>query len=369
MLMIVTVSIILIYGVYSTVEKKKTKKTTIFRYLYIILTILVIVLIGVLDPNFEGMFVALESLDPIWLLISIAVLLMYWFTDGLLIQHISSYMYGHYSTKKSLKIGLIGLYYGALTPSATGGQPMQVIYMRRDGIGTGTATGIIGVKLIVYQVSLCAIALASLLIAGAKYYSEYNQVFWLTIIGFIVNIALVIIISLSLFNRTFINKCGFGIINLLAKIHIYKTKEKMESAKNTFTNTMNEFHESMSYIMKHKFRVFLSFLISVVNLLFMFAIPYCIYRAMGFCEHTLFSLLSLQTFLYLAVSFIPTPGSSGASEGGFYLFYGKIFPGENLFVSMLLWRFLTYYAILFVGSAIVLIEEIRESKRKKEKNR
>lgn len=346
-------------------EIKKAKKRTVFRYLYIVLTILVIVLIGALDPNFEGMLVALESLNTTWLFVSIGVLFMYWITDAWLIQHISSYMYGHYSIVKSLKIGLIGLYYGALTPSATGGQPMQVVYMRRDNIGTGTATGIIGVKLIVYQASLCAISLFFLLLSGSRYYFEYNNVFWFTIIGFLVNVALIIIISLSLFNRTFIDKLGFGIIKLLYKLKLIKSEEKINSLKSTFTNTMNEFHESMSYIMKHKLKVFISFLISIINLLFLFAIPYCIYRAMGFNEHTLYMLLSLQTFLYLAVSFIPTPGSSGASEGGFYLFYGKIFPGENLFAAMLLWRFLTYYAILFVGSAIVLIEEIRDSKRKK----
>lgn len=346
-------------------ESNKTKKSTIFRYLYIGLTIVVIVLIGVLDPNFEGMIESLESLNPIWFAISFGALLMYWLTDGLLIQHISSYMYGRYSVKKSIKIGLIGLYYGALTPSATGGQPMQVIYMRRDGIGTGTATGIIGVKLIVYQVSLCAISLFVFIFSGSRYYLEHNEVFWFTVIGFLVNVALIVIISLSLFNRTFIDKCGFGIIKLLAKMKILKTPEKIESSKNTFTNTMNEFHESMSYIMKHKFKVFFSFLISVLNLLFLFAIPYCVYRAMGFCEHTILSMLSLQSFLYLAVSFIPTPGTSGASEGGFYLFYGNIFPEENLFAAMLLWRFLTYYAILFVGSGIVLVEEIRISKRKK----
>lgn len=346
-------------------DTKKTKRTALFRYLYIGLTIIVILLIGLLDPNFEGMIVALETLNPTWFCISFFVLFMYWLTDAFLIQHISSYMYGKYSVAKSLKIGLIGLYYGALTPSATGGQPMQVVYMRRDGIGTGTATGIIGVKLVVYQASLCAISLVFLILSGAWYYASYNQVFWFTLIGLVVNIALVAIISLSLFNRKFINKCGFGIIRLLEKIRILKSEEKAEKMRASFTQTMNEFHESMSYIVKHKFKVFVSFLISVINLLFLFSIPYCIYRAMGFSEHSLYFLLSLQTFLYLAVSFIPTPGSSGASEGGFYLFYGNIFPGENLFVSMLLWRFLTYYAILFVGSGIVLVEEIRDGKRKK----
>ena len=341
------------------------KKTAVFRYLYIGLTIVVIVLIGVLDPNFEGMWKVLETLDFAWLITAFLVLFAYWFTDAVLIKHIASYMYGKYSIWSSIKISLIGLYYGALTPSSTGGQPMQVVYMRRDNIGTGTATGIIGVKFVVYQLSLCAIYIAAMLFAGRDFYIEYKEVFFLTTVGFLVNLALVIIIGLSLFNRTFIDKCCAGIINLLVKLRILKTQEKADAARSSFAKTMNEFHESMSYIMKHKFKVFISFIISVINLLCLFAIPYCVYRAMGLNEKTLFELLALQAFLYLAISFIPTPGSAGASEGGFYLFFGKVFPSEQIFAGLLLWRFLTYYVILFVGSGLVLVEELRQDRKQK----
>ena len=53
-----------------TEQPKKTKKSTIFRYAYIGLTVIVIVLIGVLDKNFAGLVEALKDFSLKWLLIS-----------------------------------------------------------------------------------------------------------------------------------------------------------------------------------------------------------------------------------------------------------------------------------------------------------
>jgi uncharacterized membrane protein YbhN (UPF0104 family) len=74
----------------------------------------------------------------------------------------------------------------------------------------------------------------------------------------------------------------------------------------------------------------------------------------------------MESFLFLAVSFFPLPGAAGASEGGFLLFFGQFFMAATA-VAMLIWRFLTYYMILIVGSLIVLFGEVwamRRSKRK-----
>ena len=59
----------------------------------------------------------------------------------------------------SLIIGMIGLLYSALTPFATGGQAMQIYYMRKLGMDTGGAGSIIAVKSLVYQIIMVLFAL------------------------------------------------------------------------------------------------------------------------------------------------------------------------------------------------------------------
>lgn len=345
---------------------QKSKKSGILRYVYIAFTIIIIALIGALDPDFVGMLDALETLNPLWILVCLVAVLCYWFTDALLVKHITSYLCDtRYNIWSSFKIGIIGLYYAALTPSSTGGQPFQVIYMKRDGIGAGIGTGIVSVKFIVYQLSLCSIYIAAMLTKVFGLFDIRNDLFFLATVGFIINLALVLFIGISILNRKFVDKCGFGIIRLLTRIRIIKNPDK---ATASLGKTFDEFHEAIRYMSQNKWKVFVSYLISIINLLFLFSISYLVYRAMGFNEAAFIEIAIMQAFLFLAVSFVPTPGSAGTSEGGFYLFFGHIFPSGKIFLGMLLWRFLTYYLILFAGCAVVMFCEFKTARQKKKAN-
>ena len=69
-------------------------------------------------------------------------------------------------------------------------------------------------------------------------------------------------------------------------------------------------------------------------------------------------MMTMQLFHFLAVSFFPTPGASGATEGGFYVYFRGLVPADMLFVVMLLWRFLTYYMVLAAGCILVVWDSV-----------
>ncbi len=341
---------------------KKKKRTSLFRLLYIGFTILAIVLIGIFDPSIKKMAVAFEQLSLRWLYVCIASLLLYWLTDGLLLHDITSYMYKREKLSSSIKIGIIGLYYGALTPFATGGQPMQVVYMHRNKIPVGTSTCIVCIKFVVYELSLCAFYIAAMLFRGIYFYTNHNQVFWLTTLGFIVNLLAVFFIILTIRNKKLVLRIGNSLIRFLNRIKIIKEKEQ---AFVNFEKTIDDYHTAAAYISKYKLRAIGSFLISVINLAFFFAIPYFIYLAFGHTQYTMIDLITMQAFLYLAVSFFPTPGGAGAAEGGFYLFFSTFFINIPVYIAMLIWRFLTYYLMLIVGSILVVFDEVFAIRRLK----
>lgn len=352
-------------------QPKKTKKSTIFRYVYILFTVVVIVLIGIFDKNFAGLVNSFKDFSIKWLIISFIGIFLYWITDAWLLKDISSYLYdGKFGFWSALKVGLIGLYYGALTPSATGGQPMQVMYMRRDKINTGISTGIICVKFVAYELSLCAIYIAFMALKGAQYYKNNSEIFWLTVLGFLINLAIVTFIFIIMINRSFIMKMGTKIINHFSRKKFIKwtlVKDREKTLDN-FEKTVNEFTNVIHYIKKNRLRFIGSFLISTFNLLILFVMIYFVYRTMGLNEYSVLDILAMNNFMYMAVSLIPTPGSAGASEGAFYLLFSGIFPQSIMFMSMLLWRFYVYYLILFVGSALVVGDEVCSIKSKKKKN-
>ena len=66
---------------------------------------------------------------------------------------------------------------------------------------------------------------------------------------------------------------------------------------------------------------------------------------------------------YSAISFIPTPGSSGAAEASFYLVF-SILSGGFLFMGMLLWRFVSFYSIMLIGIVVVFAGYSKNGRQK-----
>ena len=339
----------------------KRKRPYLFSFIYMGVTIVAIIVILMFAADLDEIRQALAGFNIWWLVACVAALLLYWLADALLLYDITHYMYQKVSFGQSLKVGLIGLYYCALTPSSTGGQPMQVVYMRRDGIPVGTATSIVSIKFVIYELSLCALYIAGMCLRGSYFYTNHNEAFWLAVLGFVINLIAVVVIILALVNQKLVLKIGCWVISLLARLRIIKKKEQ---AVENFEHTIEDYHEAATYIAKHKLRAFGSFWISVLNLSFLFVIPYLIYLSFGYSANNILDVFTMEAMLFLAVSFFPLPGAAGASETGFVFFFGPFF-GAAKYVAMLIWRFLTYYMMLIVGSLIVVFDEVISLKRVK----
>jgi len=338
----------------------KKKKTRLFSLIYIGVTIIAIVMIGIFT-DVNKVAEAFKNFSVWWLLACLGALLLYWLTDGLLLHDITAYMYKKEPLARSLKVGIIGLYYGAVTPFASGGQPMQVLYMKRNNMPVGTATCIVCIKFVIYELSLCAIYVIAMLARGVYYYTNYHEVFWLATLGFVVNLAAVFFIILTIINKRLVVRFGNWLIRVFARIKVVKDKEKTLV---NFEKTIDDYHTAAAYISRYKLRAVGSFFISLVNLAFFFVIPYLLYLAFGNREYDILHIFTMQAFVYLAVSFFPAPGGSGAAETGFVLFFRPFF-GPSTYIAMMIWRALTYYVMLIVGSIIVVFNEVLSMRRVK----
>ncbi len=345
---------------------KKTTKTNILRFAYIGVTVLVIVLIGAFNTNFSELGNAIQRINLLWLSGAIVCMVLYWLTDAWLLKHITDYMCDvRINFGKSLKIGLLGLYYAALTPSSVGAQPMQIVYMNREKISVGRSTCIVVIKFIAYSLTVITFYVLSHWFIGDEYLKSTPAIYWLCILGLLLNIFAVSFFALTIINKTLVLKIGHGIIGFLHKIKLMKHPEK---PLQEFDKTIEDYTGTSQYIKNHKLRTIGTFLISFLNIGLMFAITYFIYRAFGLSEYSFISVIALQALLYVAIHYFPLPGGAGASEGGFFAIFSAFFTKDILFMAMLIWRILTYYIILAVGSLIVVFDEIRNMRKKPEQN-
>lgn len=99
-----------------------------------------------------------------------------------------------------------------------------------------------------------------------------------------------------------------------------------------------------------------TFILTILQLTAYFAVSWAIYRSFGLARIGIVRILALQSLLYMAISFIPTPGNAGASEGGFLIIFHLLYSGATLMPAMLIWRLITYYSNLLFGGLIALYD-------------
>ena len=137
------------------------------------------------------------------------------------------------------------------------------------------------------------------------------------------------------------------------------------------SDVLDTYHQAMHDLLKRPGQITVQFLCSFISLLAMTGTVIFVYHAFGQQGTKWDQLLTLSCLLYVSASYTPLPGSSGAQEGGFVLYFGKIFMNGTIGMALLTWRFFTFYLFLIVGVGTVVLEKIiikREKGRGLRKN-
>lgn len=343
-------------------ERQKRNKL-FWQFVYIFGTLLLMLLLGLLDPDLMKMFSGQLAVERIWLVYSGIAMIGFWSLQSCVYALLGRMVEGHVSFWTSVRITMFGEYYSAVTPFSTGGQPMLIAYYKRYGVGAAKATSILAVRYIGYISSVAICYIVALLVEGGRVFREFPVIFWLTVAGFLINFASIVMVVLLMVNPALVRQIGLWILRLVTRLPLLKGKrEKWETG---YLKGVEDFSAAVEYIRRKPIQCILVLLCSLGSVICEFSVAYLVYRALGLTVAGFLELFSMQTFLYLAVSFAPTPGGSGATEGGFYLFFAMVFPKNMLFSAMLVWRLFTYYSQLILGAGFVVADELRSIRRQR----
>jgi len=263
----------------------------------------------------------------------------------------------------ALKVSFLGLFWSAVTPSSTGGQPMQIYLMYSMGISVGYATSRLMQKFLIYQVVLTSISIVSVIL-NFNYVIHNEQAFLLIILvifGFVSQFLVTAVFLLFSFSPNLSKKLIMFCARLLHKIRIVKN---IDEKVKTIDKQLTTFHTSNKDIYKKPKLIIAGTILTFLQFIAMFLVPYYIYRAFGFSEATPVDLISCQAFVNLMSGMIPIPGSSGAAELGFTAFFGAYF-GDALKGAALIWRVINYYGVVLVTAPFAYITKSKTDEAKK----
>lgn len=340
---------------------KDTLRKTL-NALFIVTTFGLVVFFAFRSGDVSSIGQALLSVNPWWLLGGVGCFMVHMLLEGSLLYAFFRFQRVPVRLRHCLSVGLIGMYYSSITPAASGGQPMQVFAMKKHGVPTGITSSALAVKFFCWQCALLLTGAVLWITHAGLIEQTLGKAIWMLWLGFFLNgiaVALVILLAIS---RNLVRAIIIFLVNAAHRLRIVKNRERTSSR---WDAALQDFHSSVDILTSRPKQFLALFLCSVVQVTGLLSAVYFVYRGFGYSSASYIDLLSIQYMLFIAASFTPLPGASGAQEGGFYLFFGRFFPSNTIFAALFVWRFLTYYLSILLGFIAVAIDGARSSKAHK----
>lgn len=306
---------------------------------------------------------AVQSSDPLWLLGALGVSLFAALLFGLALHLALRVLYGRpISLVRSLGFGFIGQYYTAVTPAGAAGQPMQLYYMLAYGVEVSYASLSLLLVNAAHQVVVLLIPAVLFPFRAGLILDNLGGFLWLFLLGALINIGLILFLLFAMFSKSFASRIVHKVLSLLTKLRIVKHPERIEQRVN---EQIALYQQGAEVFRAHKWLIIGVLTVYILLLGAQFVIPYFVYRAFHLTVFGMIDFIALQSVLYLAVCFLPIPGSAGASESGFLQIFRVLFQSALIVPAMLLSRVASFYFILILSGAVSLAMHLVLSQRQK----
>ena len=327
-------------------KKNSIKNFVISGVIFIGLIFLTFWLI-VKDQDMGEVMGVVQQANLWWILGGLLLMLGYFLVQSWNVKTILGSFGEKLTLRKAFKFTLIEFFFCALTPSASGGQPVEIYYMTKEGISGSSATMAIFVQLCGYQISVVLLGIIAVLFLPYKIPSGVHMFFT---IGLLINVAALVILLTCVFSQ----KVSQVVVKWVIKLARRLKYKKVDQMQQRLEEGLEQYAKSARYIKEHKKEFVVAILRVLLQVTLYFLVPFCIYSAFGLNEHNVIELFAMQSVLFLATAGFPIPGAVGLSETVFLALYGTVFGEELINSAMLLNRGVTFYGFVIIGLLVVV---------------
>ena len=253
---------------------------------------------------------------------------------------------------QNLKYALIGFFFSAITPAASGGQPMQIYYMHKDKISVSNSTLALLLNLTSMQIITIGFALVSLCF-NYQYLNGVLIVFF--IVGILLNLSALVLLLIAIISK----RLSRGMVHFAEKVLKFFRVKNIDAKKEKLEKELEQYHESAVYIKQNKKIMIKILLTTLVQFFAYYSVTFWTYKALGMNEANILEITSMQSVLFATVSGIPSPGAVGVTEGAFTEIFKNIYPGAMMSSAILLNRGINFYFFVIFSGIVTIVNHIR----------
>lgn len=301
----------------------------------------------------------LKNADLKYIFLAIGSMFAYVFLEGVNIRRILKTSGEKISIMTTFKYSLVGFFFSSITPSSTGGQPMQLYFMNKDKVQISHGTLALLIQLLSFQFITLILALLGLIFNHSLLLNNIGNLKYLVAFGISVNIIIEAFILIMIFSKNMGKKIVDWIGTLLEKIHYKKSAEFRERT----IIQLEEYQRCSKYISHNKILIVKTILTTLLQMSLYHSVPFFIYRSFGLAGYNIITFILIEAVLYISVASLPFPGSMGISEGGFMIMFKMFFPEALLGSAMVISRGISFYLFVIISFILIVILSIIDKRK------
>lgn len=336
----------------------KINKKNIYNTIFFLFIVGITFYLLLKDQEIPLIVTSIRRANIIYLLLGWAAVIFFVCCESVIICYMMRKLHSPLGIISCIKYSFLGFFFSCITPSATGGQPAQLYYMKQDKADLGVATLVLLEVTIAYKSILIFLGVLVLTIKKRFVFHYLGKNIFFLYFGIIMNIVVVLWLAMLLFHTKTVRKLVRKLISVLTSLNIIKNRENTLDKVDV---AFSRYNEGAIFLKKHKKIMVIVFLITLVQRIALFSVTYFVYRAFGLNEFGLVDIIALQSIISIAVDMLPLPGGIGASENLFLIIFKKIFKGSLIMPGMLLSRGISYYGLLIISAVVTIVVQIRYS--------
>lgn len=305
----------------------------------------------------------IREVKKIYLLPAVACVVFFIWGESIIIHYLMRTLGTQLKKWTCFLFSSIGFFFSCITPSASGGQPAQIYYMRRKNIPIPVATLVLMIVTITYKAVLVLVGLAIIVFGQGfmhRYLTGILPVFYL---GILLNVLCVGFMLILVFHTTLAQSLMEKGLGFLEKLHLMHYKQSRHEKLNA---AMEKYKETAVYFKTHKHVVLIVLAITFAQRFALFLSTYFVYLAFGLSDYAVGTIVMLQAVISISVDMLPLPGGMGISEKLFLAIFVPVFGAQLVLPGMILSRALSYYTELLLSALLTILAHFtlgREQKK------
>lgn len=297
--------------------------------------------------DFAGLLALIRQADPGWCAAGLALSVAFILGESCIIWYLMRAVGQRVRIGHCFLYSFVGFFVSAITPSASGGQPAQLYFMKKDRIPLAVGIPVLTVVTILYKSVLIVASAAVLIVRPAavmRYLAPHIGWIWM---GLGLNTAFVAALLLLVFRPETARRLAYSAVHgaciVVRRLNRAKWIARVDAGIEKYKLVAAHFTRSGRTLCT-------AFAMTCVQRTLLFAIPWCCCMAYGLRRVPLGLTITLQAMVAAAADMMPLPGGTGVNEALFRGIFDELLGARLTLPILLLSRGLSFYVQLLFGA-------------------